>query len=351
MCVNLCLPSYGDHRLSLAVPASNRKIEVIFISLPRCRLIKLVIISALVLMACAIACPLVAYVKARRLHGVAISHRRKYVLVYCVAAAAGAIALIVPFEPQFAYRSNFLSGVINALGGTGFCSLVILSLLGPFVALYVKRPLNCAPSILCKRCGYNLTGNTSGKCSECGSIINSEADAMPSIQTMSWGKGLRGFVATYISFILILAILFGYTKITTARYCSECARLETQTRHRFAIPVVGQMLFDIKGERKEAAIPNSLTPFLDPNNDCRHNWVGLGWSGEAITAGWRGIGADPSRAEAIIYEPGFRDFVKDHPDVLDRIRSDLRLRRTIAGWLFDEYLEWKDESGEESNSP
>ena len=39
------------------------------------------------------------------------------------------------------------------------------------VTFYLLRPSKPPPSHVCVACGYNLTGNTSGTCPECGSPI------------------------------------------------------------------------------------------------------------------------------------------------------------------------------------
>ena len=60
-----------------------------------------------------------------------------------------------------------------------FCSFYILMLLGPILGLVLfaipaKWPRH--PEGHCQICGYNLTGNVSGRCSECGTDVNHQVE-------------------------------------------------------------------------------------------------------------------------------------------------------------------------------
>jgi hypothetical protein len=50
--------------------------------------------------------------------------------------------------------------------------LTILLLLYPLVA-WVRRRRRCIPQGHCQQCGYSLTGNTTGRCPECGHVVPS----------------------------------------------------------------------------------------------------------------------------------------------------------------------------------
>ena len=61
-------------------------------------------------------------------------------------------------------------------------SLIVLSLILPMIwiiALFVSRRLNHRRTLLCRcrQCGYDLTGNASGVCPECGTPIPGKAEA------------------------------------------------------------------------------------------------------------------------------------------------------------------------------
>jgi len=59
-----------------------------------------------------------------------------------------------------------------------FCSFYIVMLCGPILGLvlFAIRPKGpCYPEGHCQSCGYNLTGNVSGRCSECGTDVNHQS--------------------------------------------------------------------------------------------------------------------------------------------------------------------------------
>ncbi len=50
------------------------------------------------------------------------------------------------------------------------------------VVAWLKR-VACAPAGCCAQCGYNLTGNVSGICPECGTLIPRSAESKPKERT------------------------------------------------------------------------------------------------------------------------------------------------------------------------
>ena len=315
-------------------------------------MVKGVMIAAFLLLACLASSPLVRYLKAKRRHEQALGRCRTLVIMYYGVVLACTLALVLSLTLQFNYSSRSLIQMTNAMGFIAFIILICASLSGPCIALDLISALKKEHAKFCRRCGYDLTGNTSGVCPECGSNIESNPKSVPSVGQRIKAVRWRRLIPLYVIVLALLAGLLGYVRVTTAWVCSECGRYEFRVRHQLRIPFGGLVLFEVQGGlRRGYHRPNPLTPFLDPNNNCQHNWVGFGWNGEGMTTGWRGIGVDPSSVGTLASEPDFDEFIAQHPDVLDRIRSDLRARREIAGWFSDKYMEWKDESPEATKSP
>lgn len=82
-------------------------------------------------------------------------------------AAAGLFALCVVVRVL-----GFPIDLPAVVGGTLIAALIATPLLGWIWAeVYVERHNRRIPPWYCKSCGYNLTGNRSGVCPECGSVV------------------------------------------------------------------------------------------------------------------------------------------------------------------------------------
>jgi hypothetical protein len=247
----------------------------------------------------------------------------------------------VAIKVRFTYTPSLAAWIEDLLGYIGVFGLGCLLLAGPIIAMDLLAFARIVHSRFCARCGYDLTGNVSGVCSECGTRIVEGKAMRPSagqrIAAIPW----RTFLPAYAAVVILLLAAAGYVKVTEAYICSECGKHEYRLIHEIRLPFGGPLLFEIGGGiRENWSRPNPLTPYLDPDGTCRHNWVGLGCSGEGLTFGWRGIGADPSASFSAI-EPDLGTFLHQNPGVLDRIRADLRKRWSIREWLWEEYAQWK----------
>ena len=89
-----------------------------------------------------------------------------------------------PTPPEAVWSYGFQSQRLNNPGGTGFYGAIpfwfpaVLCLIPPALWLLVhrKRPVRDG---VCADCGYDLTGNTSGICPECGSVVSLSAETIP----------------------------------------------------------------------------------------------------------------------------------------------------------------------------
>ena len=267
--------------------------------------------------------------------------RRATVAIYYMLLLLSIGPLVVAAKAQSAYSPSLGMRITDLFGYIGVFGLGCLVLAGPFIAMDLLAFAEGVRSKVCARCGYDLTGNVSGVCSECGMDIAEGAAMRPGIRQRITVFPWRKFLPIYALAVVLLLVALGYVKATEAYVCSECGRHGYRLIHQIRLPFGGPLLYEIRGGmRKDPNRPNLLTPCLDPDGTCRHNWVGLGWSGEGLTDGWRGIGRDPSLNVAAA-EPDFGRFLAERPGVLDRVRADLRQRRSIKGWLWEEYAEWK----------
>ncbi len=90
-----------------------------------------------------------------------ISTRTKYLICAAIAAIAGAFCLIG--------SSLYFVGGPYSIAWT-FCVAAVCGMALSIVCL-VTAPRKVPPPGHCRQCGYNLTGNVSGVCPECGTKI------------------------------------------------------------------------------------------------------------------------------------------------------------------------------------
>jgi len=91
-----------------------------------------------------------------------------------------------PLKPNPARRLAIGVAALFAIGGVilglasldnvlwSYCGLWLLWIVGPAIMLLAIRTRGIPPGH-CQSCGYDLEGNTSGKCPECGTPLETEA--------------------------------------------------------------------------------------------------------------------------------------------------------------------------------
>ena len=272
-----------------------------------------------------------------------MSRRRAAIIIYYAATALLVVTGVELDRSNGTLRSFFDYKTLRLLGPIAGFTLLALAFAGPFLAQYLLAVVGAKASAvnLCSRCRYNLTGNVSGICPECGTPIREPAAEVPSschpIKALPW----RIVLPAWLLAVVLVAGLLGYIRITEAWQCSECCRREFRVRHQFGLPFGGPVLFEISGGlEKNRELTSVLTPLLDPREECPHNWVCNG-SDEEGMQGWRGTGPDLCRSSAE-YNADYMQFLDDHPGILDRIRSSIRRREPINDWLATEYYNWRD---------
>ena len=292
------------------------------------------------------ACPCAAFVIARRKYRSRIAHRRKHFVVYYTVVAASLVILVGTVNLLYPITSGFGDIVATALASIAVAVLLAAVLGGPFVGLDMLQVAKALASEvkICLQCGYDLTGNISGVCPECGSPTETSGRAPLSVRQRLMSLPWRRVLPVWLLAVVLLTGLVGYVKATEAWICSECCAREFRVLHQFGLPFGGPVLFEVKGgSHRDSYRARPLRRLLDPDNECSHRWVGNGWSGEGLTDGWRGIGPDFC-GSIVEYEPDFERFLNDHPDVLSRIRQSARQRECISEWLFDEYYGWMEDA-------
>jgi hypothetical protein len=60
---------------------------------------------------------------------------------------------------------------VESAVSVSYVSLILISLALPFIWLVRPHPRRVTNPSVCSACGYNLTGNTSGVCPECGTAV------------------------------------------------------------------------------------------------------------------------------------------------------------------------------------
>ncbi len=290
------------------------------------------------------ACPFVAFVIARRKYRNHMVERRKAVVVYYTVVVISFAVLVGTVKLLYPITSGFGDIVATALASIAVAALLAALLLGPFVALDLLQVAKILASQagICLQCAYDLTGNSSGVCPECGTPREQMRRTTPRlrhrIRFLPWGR----LLPVWLLIVVLVAGLLGYVRVTGAWICSECCLRESRVFHRFEVPFGGPAFFEIDGGIERASRrARPLTQLLDPHSQCGHGWVANGSSAESLAGtAWR-RGPDYS-GSVVEYEPDFVQFVNENPEVLSRIRISVGQRESIREWLLEEYIDWTE---------
>lgn len=279
--------------------------------------------------------PLLAYLRAREVYGFVSRRGRKVIVIYYGAMLACIFLVVLAFTVD----RRPVAALFDLLGIVAGIGIGVGGLCGPFVGIHLLSSQRYVSTNACAACGYNLTGNVSGVCPECGtSITANRLAAYPNQSAAAFNASRAGFAS--VGLILLFGALLSYAHATVYQCCSECGRRQVKTVHRMEVPVSGEELVEIDGravlDRKRR---NPMTAYLDPDGTCRHIWITYGGSGNSI---WRtscGSRSDPSRVD-LSDMPHFDAFVAANPDVLDQFRGNIRTYQWSHYWLEDRYRAW-----------
>ena len=243
-----------------------------------------------------------------------------------------------------------IAGIVFAFvagsGLTAIASVLLFhawSVAGPLVAIELSAFARTLNTRNCYQCGYNLTGNTSGRCPECGLTISADTTYSPPLAKRLTMIPWKTHFFRYIAAVLLLVVLFGYRPYVRGFICTNCAENKCWFQHRFFIPYTQFELFSFAGKdapRWQRSF--GLTPFLDPQSKCTHNWLTYVEVAKYGLYGRRFLVRDNPANNHVATESDFPLFLKDNPKTLDRIRADLEVGNHIDKWLTEEYNTWKD---------
>ena len=288
-------------------------------------------------------CPLVALAIARVRFGKRAPMAVRYALRYYAALMTGAVFIVMTVVLNNA-RGALTELMIPLACAAGLIAL-LATLAGPFVALHLlagARAQNERSSI-CGRCGYNLQGNVTGICSECGSPVGELRRAPKLIQrleTMPWRRALPAWLAV----LIFMAGVFGHAEVRKFYVCTECCLVKVEGAHLLTLPFISQPLLEIPDLSETSYDEQALTPLLDPEGKCTHNWQYADGSGRSLAGRWHSQGKYRCFDAAVPYAPRLREFLTDRPEMLDKIRAILPNPPEDAGlWLMEEYQRWEDE--------
>ncbi len=116
----------------------------------------------------------------------------------------------------------------------------------------------------CMACGYDLEGNVSGVCPECGTDI-------PPKQTATEPRRRRVLRWVKITPLLVVAAILSFGVVYESRYCVTCGRFEFRKYHAIRIPGTDVPLIHLPAKWSDRS-PALLTELLDPQHDCTHSW-------------------------------------------------------------------------------
>lgn len=200
------------------------------------------------------------------------------------------------------------------------------------------------PPLRCITCGYDLRGTyRDGVCPECGTpAINSEGRS-PFSTCLK--RRLRRMLPYICASLMIAFIALSYLKVEEAWVCPECARSYYHDFHTLRTPFTHIEFPRIPAGRPHHDLPTQLTAYLDPEGNCAHEWRPFGDSASGLLGGWRGIGLHPA-GTWVAYEEDFDAFIasmtKKYPNLEEEIRRRIRERDSLAGWMSDEYMTWRE---------
>ena len=98
------------------------------------------------------------------------NRRPKFKNVYLPALLLWAWAEVILLQILASFGDNTSSLGVFVIASTPFVPLALMSVVGPFPHLRKLRKL----TRFCQQCRYDLTGNQSGVCPECGIALNAE---------------------------------------------------------------------------------------------------------------------------------------------------------------------------------
>lgn len=257
---------------------------------------------------------------------------------YFLAALTAAMVVLILVAPRWV---NSVAMLDQAIRTFSVPALTVIPWTGPWIGCLLLARAARDSVHDCAYCDYDLSGNTSGTCSECGRSASQSPDVLEQARAR-WRRApwMRTGVI-WLGASLLILFFCGVQTMTWGHYCPECGRVEYYRRLQWAMPFTDRAWISGPDHRQPRRVYGlALSQLLDPEATCTHNWMGMGFNihSPILTT----FGQSPDVTTCVIAdEVDFPQFIAAHPEAREMMRASMRNRHSACMDVDDLYVAWQ----------